>query len=106
MPDIHELATLTSKGQVTLPKPIRQALGVDAGGKIAFRLREDGLVVVSRAEEGHQDPAIAAFLDLLAADIQSGQRLQSLPDDLARDMLALAGRTVDLDDDIQGDVVI
>lgn len=106
MPDIHELATLTSKGQVTLPKPIRQALGVDAGGKIAFRLREDGLVVVSRAEEGHQDPAIAAFLDLLAADIQSGQRLQSLPDDLARDMLALADRTVDLDDDIQGDVVI
>lgn len=106
MPDIHELATLTSKGQVTLPKPIRQALGVDAGGKIAFRLREDGLVVVSRAEEGHQDPAIAAFLDLLAADIQSGQRLQSLSDDLARDMLALAGRTVDLDDDIQGDVVI
>lgn len=79
MPDIHELATLTSKGQVTLPKPIRQALGVDAGGKIAFRLREDGLVVVSRAEEEHQDPAIAAFLDLLAADIQSGQRLQSLP---------------------------
>lgn len=106
MPDIHELATLTSKGQVTLPKPIRQALGVDAGGKIAFRLREDGLVVVSRAEEEHQDPAIAAFLDLLAADIQSGQRLQSLPDDLARDMLALAGRMVDLDDDIQGDVVI
>ena len=106
MPDIHELATLTSKGQVTLPKPIRQALGVDAGGKIAFRLREDGLVVVSRAEEEHQDPAIAAFLDLLAADIQSGQRLQSRPDDLARDMLALAGRTVDLDDDIQGDVVI
>lgn len=106
MPDIHELATLTSKGQVTLPKPIRQALGVDAGGKIAFQLREDGLVVVSRAEEEHQDPAISAFLDLLAADIQSGHQLQSLPEDLARDMLALAGRPVALDDDIQGDVVL
>lgn len=106
MPAIHELATLTSKGQVTLPKPIRQALGVDAGGKIAFELRADGLVVVSRAEAGHEDPAIAAFLDLLAADMQSGRSLQSLPDDLARDMLVQAGRPVPLDDEIQGDVVI
>ena len=31
MPTIHEVATITSKGQITLPKPIRQALGVDAG---------------------------------------------------------------------------
>ena len=31
MPDIHEVATITSKGQITLPKPIRQALGVDYG---------------------------------------------------------------------------
>lgn len=33
MPVIHEVATITSKGQITLPKPIRQALGVDYGGK-------------------------------------------------------------------------
>jgi len=28
MPAIHQVATITSKGQITLPKPIRQALGV------------------------------------------------------------------------------
>ena len=28
---LHEVATLTAKGQITLPKPIRQALGVDYG---------------------------------------------------------------------------
>jgi len=28
MPVIHEIATLTSKGQITLPKSIRQALGL------------------------------------------------------------------------------
>ena len=39
MPAIHEVATLTSKGQITLPKSIRQALGVDTGGKVAFDLR-------------------------------------------------------------------
>ena len=31
MPAIHEVATLTSKGQITLPKSIRQALGADTG---------------------------------------------------------------------------
>jgi len=39
VPVIHEVATITSKGQITLPKPIRQALGVDYGGKVAFDLQ-------------------------------------------------------------------
>jgi antitoxin PrlF len=39
MPSIHAVATITSKGQITLPKPIRQALGVGVGGKVAFDLR-------------------------------------------------------------------
>jgi antitoxin PrlF len=34
MPAIHEVATLTSKGQITLPKSIRQALGVDTAAKL------------------------------------------------------------------------
>ncbi|SMC90807.1 antitoxin PrlF [Pseudomonas sp. URIL14HWK12:I5] len=42
MPAIHEIATLTSKGQVTLPKSVRQILGVDTGGKIAFDVRGGG----------------------------------------------------------------
>ena len=29
MPIIHEVATMTAKGQITLLKPIRQALGVE-----------------------------------------------------------------------------
>ena len=64
MPEIHEVATLTSKGQITLPKPIRQALGVDTGGKVAFDLR-GGEVIVTRADE-HEDPAIGAFLGAAA----------------------------------------
>ncbi|ATE58721.1 type II toxin-antitoxin system PrlF family antitoxin [Thauera sinica] len=106
MPEIHEIATLTSKGQITLPKPIRQALGVDAGGKVVFELREDGQIVVSRAEAEHEDPAIGAFLDLLAKDIETGRHVQGLPDDLARAMLAHAGHAISLDEEIDGDVVI
>ncbi len=33
MQAIHEVATITAKGQITLPKSIRQALGVDYGGR-------------------------------------------------------------------------
>ncbi|CCG36493.1 type II toxin-antitoxin system PrlF family antitoxin [[Pseudomonas] boreopolis] len=105
MPNIHEVATVTSKGQITLPKPIRQALGVDAGGKVAFDLR-GGKVVVTRADAEHEDPAIGAFLALLEADIRAGRHVQALPEDLARAMLANAGHAVDLDEDIEGEVAL
>ena len=35
-------ATMTSKGQVTLPKPIRDKLRLRPGDKIDFMLEEDG----------------------------------------------------------------
>ena len=34
MPIIHEVATMTAKGQITVPKPIRQALGADTGTEV------------------------------------------------------------------------
>jgi len=105
MPDIHEVATLTSKGQLTLPKSIRQALGVDTGGKVAFDLRGSE-VVVTKADAEHEDPAIGAFLGLLEADIRAGRHVQSLPEDLARAMLASAGHAVNLDEDIEGEVAL
>lgn len=106
MPTVHEVATITSKGQITLPKSIRQALGVDCGGKVAFDLK-GSQVVVSRVEDTlHEDPAIACFLALLEKDIESGQHTTSLPDDLARSMLAAIKGPVDLDADIEGDVAL
>ena len=37
-------ATLTSKGQVTIPKSIREALGVETGDRLEFLVRPDGVV--------------------------------------------------------------
>lgn len=37
-------AKLTSKGQVTIPKEVREALHVDAGDRVQFFIREDGVV--------------------------------------------------------------
>lgn len=45
-------ATLTSKGQTTIPKPIRDRLGMKAGDRIAFTLMPDG-VVVMRVKNKH-----------------------------------------------------
>lgn len=106
MPDVHAVATITSKGQITLPKPIRQALGVDFGGKVAFDLRGSQVVVTRVEDEPHEDPAIGSFLTLLEKDIQSGRHLVTLPDDLAWSMLAAIKQPFDQNEEIEGDVVL
>ena len=39
-------ATLTSKGQTTIPKEIRQGLGMKAGDRMTFTLLPDGTVLL------------------------------------------------------------
>jgi AbrB family looped-hinge helix DNA binding protein len=40
---------LTSKGQLTLPKAIRELLGVGAGDRVDFLVKDDGTVVLKPA---------------------------------------------------------
>ena len=39
-------ATVTYKGQITLPKTVREQLGVQAGDRVSFREIEGGMIVV------------------------------------------------------------
>ena len=39
-------ATLTSKGQTTIPKEIREGLGLKAGDQMTFTLLPDGTVIM------------------------------------------------------------
>lgn len=39
-------ATMTTKGQVTIPKAVREHLGVDTGDRVNFVIHSDGTVVV------------------------------------------------------------
>ena len=39
-------STLTSKGQATIPKPIRDSLRMKAGDKMSFTLMPDGVVIM------------------------------------------------------------
>jgi AbrB family looped-hinge helix DNA binding protein len=39
---------VTRKGQVTIPKPVRDRLGISAGTKVDFELAEDGRAFLRR----------------------------------------------------------
>ena len=39
-------ATLTAKGQTTIPREIRDRLGLEAGDKLVFTMLSDGTVVM------------------------------------------------------------
>lgn len=47
---ISEDATITSKGQVTIPKRIRDELGLDAGTEVEFIVEEDVSIRVQLKE--------------------------------------------------------
>ncbi|MBM4226362.1 MAG: AbrB family transcriptional regulator [Gammaproteobacteria bacterium] len=104
MSSLREVAAIGLQGQVTLPKSIREALGVDCGSKIVFDL-SDSHVVVTRADDtSHQDPAIGAFLKLLENDIRNGRHLATLPQALEQALLAAQSESADLSEDIEGHV--
>lgn len=52
--------TLTSKGQVTIPKPVRDHLGLRPGSAVEFELAADGRVVLKPAAK----PRRSAFARL------------------------------------------
>ena len=101
---IEERSTLTAKGQTTVPKAVRQALGIRSGDRIAFRVDERGKVSLARAEERNDEgSAVDAFLAFLSDDIKRRpQAVAPMPDDAVRRMRALTkGVDVDLDGDIE-----
>ena len=43
--------TITTKGQVTIPKPVRDFLGLKAGSKVSFNRTKDGRVEIVPEDE-------------------------------------------------------
>jgi AbrB family looped-hinge helix DNA binding protein len=48
---------LTSKGQVTVPKPVRDHLGIKPGSAVEFALADDGRVVLTKAKGKKKPPS-------------------------------------------------
>ena len=55
------VTTVTSKGQVTIPKPVREHLGITPGSQVEFRRAADGSIVLEKAD-GTRKPSRFAKL--------------------------------------------
>lgn len=101
---ILDESKISSKGQLTLPKTVRTALGVAVGDTVRFVMRDNKIVVESASEEPLEDPVVMAFLDTLEGSIHTASEF---PIELMEVMKALTTDIeVDLDAPIEGDVVI
>ena len=106
MAAITETSTITAKGQTTVPKAVRQALGVDYGGKLAYRIEGDR-VTIHNPEAEHHDPALAAFLGIIEKDIAAGRNVRDLPAGVAASLRrALKDVPVDLGEKLEGDIAL
>ena len=100
---VRKRSRITAKGQTTVPKAVRQALGVSYGGEIAYLIDEGGRVSLLAAQE-ESDPVIDSFLTFLARDMaRNPSQITAFPAGLAERMAALtAGMDVDLDEEVDG----
>jgi AbrB family looped-hinge helix DNA binding protein len=57
------MTTMTSKGQVTVPKRLREALGLKPGSEVVFEYQGDGKAVIRRAGK----PPKSRFAKLLGS---------------------------------------
>lgn len=96
-------ATITERGQTTVPAAVRKMLGLGKRGRVVFRGLADGTVVIAKANEAGapagNDPVLGPFLAFLELDIaERPQAIQAVPRSLIERAAALVeGVDVDLD---------
>src|ERR1019366_4166423 len=56
--------TVTSKGQVTIPKPVRDHLGIGPGSQVAFRRAEDASFFIEKADGTRQPSRFAKLVGI------------------------------------------
>ena len=60
-----EVATkVASKGEVTIPKPVRDHLGIGPGREVEFRRAVDGSIVIERADGTTQPSRFAKLVGI------------------------------------------
>lgn len=93
------LSSVTDRYQTTIPKGVRDALGIRRGDMIAYELSGDRVVLRRRAELTDDDPALLGFLDLIERDLAAHpERVRPVPEALVERARAAVGAIeVDLD---------
>ena len=98
-------STLTQKYQTTIPYVIRQALGLEKGSKISYRIQDDGNVLIFRQDD-HQDdsdPILEKFLNFLEQDmVKHPQQIKAVSSSTVQRVQSLIGdMSVDLDSSLE-----
>ncbi len=94
-------ATITDRGQTTVPAAIRKMLDLGKRDRVVFRSLPDGTVVLAKQISDEKlDPVIGKFLAFLAKDMTSApNRIKPVPRDLVnRGKELVEDMTVDLDE--------
>lgn len=93
------LSSVTDRYQTTIPKGVRDALGIRRGDRLAYEVAGDRVMLRRQVETEADDPALLGFLDLIERDIAARpERLGRVPAGMierARDLTQ--GVDVDLD---------
>lgn len=101
---LEEHSKITAKGQTTVPKRVRDRLGLQVGDEIVFRVSDDGAVMVESARQSDDEAAVDAFLAFISSDIK--RRPEALKplrqEDVDRRRALLEGVELDLDGDFSG----
>ncbi len=100
-------ATVTDRGQTTVPAAIRKMLALGKRDQVVFRGLADGTVMISKQEARGDDgdPVIGKFLEFLARDMASEPAgIRPVPKSLvARGKALVKGVKVDLDEALPDD---
>lgn len=80
---MSDATTMTSKGQVTVPRAIRERLGLKSGDRMAFTMLSDGTVVMR--------PRTRRLADLAGSLARPGQPKVAVEDMNPFDARAAAG---------------
>ncbi len=74
---LTEQAKITSKGQITLPKEVREALGVEEGDEVEFVIYEKGPVLVHGAKKAILESALGSWKHLKGSSARWVRQLRS-----------------------------
>jgi antitoxin PrlF len=96
-------ATVTGRGQITVPAEIRKMLSLGKNARVVFRGLPDGTVTIQKKDE---DAALGSFLSFLEADLKTRpQTICPITKEFMRDAMALVeGVEVDFDAALPADV--
>lgn len=74
------IGTVTSKGQVTIPKPLRDSLGIRTGERLEFRDGGEGRIIARKAGGGEAVDDAYGILDLAGSTDTIVERMRGKPD--------------------------